>query len=231
MLSQTYLSLKGSITHLFKAISSGVDVIALDARDLIISKAYRTETKKELNWKIYSFDYINDMKNEQLVIFLDKAPAYDEEFQITIEYSTIPTATAISWVPENQTFGGDMKFMYTQCEAIHCRSIAPLQDAPGVKSTFNATLRVEAPYLAIASALPVEEKMQDTIVEDKVIKVYKYAQHIPVPSYLLALVAGHIEFKMAGKRAGVYAEPKILNQSVYELSEMDSFMSIVTILY
>jgi leukotriene-A4 hydrolase len=170
------------------------------------------------------------MKNDQLVIYLDHSLTYAEEFDITIEYTTAPAATAISWVPANQTFGGDMKFMYTQCEAVHCRSVAPLQDGPGAKSTFNATLRVEAPYVAIASALPVGTIDVPSVDGSKPMKVYKYAQQIPVPAYLLALVAGHLEFKMAGLRAGVYAEPKILNQSAFELSEMDSFMNIV-ILY
>eukprot|EP00830_Metopus_es_P016340 TRINITY_DN5024_c0_g1_i1.p1 TRINITY_DN5024_c0_g1~~TRINITY_DN5024_c0_g1_i1.p1 ORF type:complete len:687 (+),score=105.74 TRINITY_DN5024_c0_g1_i1:62-2062(+) len=219
--------LSGSIVHSFKSVRSGVKIAVLDARDLAIKNIFETKTKKQLSWKVYSFDYIENMKNDQLVIFFSNPLNNDEQIDITIEYATIPTATAVSWVPENQTFGKDMKFMYTQCEAIHCRSIAPLQDGPGVKSTFNATLRVAAPYVAIASALLVSESQYTIDDGAKTMKLYEYAQHIPVPSYLLALVAGHIEFKMAGKRAGVYAEPKILNQSVWELGEMDAFMSII----
>lgn len=215
----------GQITHKFKNILAGNNLVVLDARDLKITSVYNEKTKQMLSWKVYPYYYIEGMVNDQLVIYTSKALEYDELIEITIEYSTIPTATAVSWVPENQTFNGDLKFMYTQCEAIHCRSIAPLQDSPAVKSTFNATLRVEAPYVAIASALPV--KQTDVPSSNGIMKVYEYAQKIPVPSYLLALVAGHIEYKSAGKRAGVYAEPKILNKSADELMEMDSFMNIV----
>eukprot|EP00830_Metopus_es_P002985 TRINITY_DN1275_c0_g1_i1.p1 TRINITY_DN1275_c0_g1~~TRINITY_DN1275_c0_g1_i1.p1 ORF type:complete len:658 (+),score=77.99 TRINITY_DN1275_c0_g1_i1:38-2011(+) len=219
--------LRGSITHYFTALADGVKKIALDARDLKIKKVVNKNTGKDLAWVMYSYDYISVLKNEQFVISLDIELKKGERIEIEIEYATSPSATAINWVPANQTFGKDMKFMYTQCEAIHCRSIAPLQDTPGIKSTFNATMTVESPYVAIASALPV--KHQEVINEEtgKKENVYTYMQKIPVPSYLLAMVAGHLEYKKVGQRSGVYAEPIIVNQSAYEFDEMDSFLNII----
>ncbi len=218
----------GSVTHYLKSIASGIGVAVLDTRDIDISKVYDVQAKKELSWAVYPFEYITGMKNEQLVITLDHATRYNEVLEIRIEYKTSPDATAVNWVPENQTLSGDLKYMYTQCEAIQCRSIVPIQDSPAVKSTFNATLRVEAPYVAIASALLVNKTEIARRDGSGKVVVYKYAQSIPVPSYLLALVAGHIGFQMSGRRAGVYAEPAILEKSVNELSEMDAFMSIVS---
>ncbi len=213
-------TLRGKITHHFKAVSTG-NLVVLDARDLAIKRVYLAATGKELAWQIYSYDYITDTKNDQLAIWLDSALNYGQFLDLTIEYETSPDATAANWVPANQTFGGQYKFMYTQCEAIHCRSLAPLQDSPAIKSTFNATLRVPKPYRAIASAVLVDER------EENGTNVFRYAQRIPVQSYLLAMVAGYIDYQRSGPRASVYAEPKILNQSAWELQEMDLFLDTI----
>ena len=211
----------GTITHTFKSVTTGNDMLILDTSDLTIKDVKDVQTGKSLKWKVYPFSYITNANNQQLVISLEKKPEYNEIFKIEIAYHTSPNSTAVSWVPEGQTFGGKYKFMYTQCEPNYCRSIAPLQDSPGIKSTFNAILRVKAPYVAIASALPTGQR------EEGDLKIYEYAQKIPVPSYLLALVAGNIVFKSAGKRAGVYAEPEIVDNATEEFSDMDNFMNTV----
>jgi leukotriene-A4 hydrolase len=218
----------GEVTHFMRSLGANVKMVTLDTRDLTIKKVYNRQTKEALSWAVYPFLYISNMANQQLVITLNKPLNYDETLQLTIEYATAPDATAVSWVAENQTFNKDLKYMYTQCEAIHCRSIVPIQDSPAVKSTFNATLLVEAPYVALASALPT--KKSEILRPDGLapILVYEFSQQVPVPSYLLALVAGHIEYKSVGRRTGVYAEPAILEKSANELVEMETFMDIVS---
>jgi len=212
---------RGSVTHTLKSIATGIGRVVLDTRDLKISKVYNAVTKKELSWAVYPFTYITNMKNDMLVIEFDHYLNYGEIIKVTIEYVTSPTATAVSWVPESQTFGKKYKFMYTQCESVQARSIVPIMDTPGIKSTYNATLRVAAPYVAIASAIFVSNRTEGNM------NIYQYQQKIPIPSYLLAIVAGNIAYKKTGERAGVYAEPEILDKSVYELTEMDQFMNII----
>ena len=46
-------------------------------------------------------------------------------------------------MPRRQTAGKKLPYMYTQCQSIHCRSVAPLQDTPAVKSTYS--VHVETP--------------------------------------------------------------------------------------
>jgi leukotriene-A4 hydrolase len=207
-------------------LGSDVRRIVLDTRDLDIKgvEYYDKEGElKPLAYYISSYNYITDTKNEQLVIELPKgiAPGYGEIIKVKIKYSVNEKATAISWVPKEQTFDKDYEFLYTQCEAIHCRSIAPLQDSPAIKSKFSATIRVKHPYVPIVSGLLEENKTEGDI------RIYKFVQEIPVPSYLLALVVGHLEYKNTGKRTGVFAEPSKLNEAANELSEMEDFLNIV----
>lgn len=176
-----------------------------------------------MEYYVANYGYINVTKNEQLVIELPSNLEfeYGKIINVRIEYSVSKDATAISWVPSEQTFGKDHMFLYTQCEAIHCRSIAPLQDSPAIKSTFDATIRVAKPYVPIVSGLLVNKTTEGDI------EVYKYEQRIPVPSYLLALVAGNLTYEKIGPRTGVFAEPAIVKEAAEELSEMDAFLNIV----
>lgn len=43
-----------------------------------------------------------------------------------INYETSPTGQAFSWMSPEQTAGGLLPYMFTQCEDINCRSVAPL---------------------------------------------------------------------------------------------------------
>jgi len=52
-------------------------------------------------------------------------------------------------------------------------------------------------------------KTKETINGEK--RRTEFLCNIPVPSYLLALVAGNIETRMIGKRTGVIAEPEQLD--------------------
>ena len=155
------------------------------------------------------------------MIKVGRGLAYGEKITIKISYKASHEATAVNWVPVEQTFDKKYKFMYTQCEAIQCRSIVPIQDSPAIKSTFMASLTISSSYIAIASALPVRNFTKDGKT------TYVYKQEIPVPSYLLAFVAGDIAFNPIGQRSGVYSEPGMLKNATYELEEMDEFLDTI----
>lgn len=214
--------LKGTVVHKFRFTSSNVKRIVLDTRDITIYKVYnKDDPNKIYDYKIYPFNYITDMTNQQLVINLGSSFSYGNELNMTIEYEADKGATAVNWVTPEQTFGGKHEFMYTQCEAIQCRSIIPIQDSPSVKSTFDVKLNISEAYKAIASAVYVSNETKDGFT------TYSYSQKIPVPSYLFALVAGKIESKDIGKRCSVHAEPEILKNATKELSEMDDFLDTI----
>src|SRR5207248_7139940 len=62
--------------------------------------------------------------------------------QVRIAYRTAPSASALQWLEPSLTAGKAQPFLFTQSEAIHARTWIPLQDSPGVRLTYAATVRV-----------------------------------------------------------------------------------------
>jgi leukotriene-A4 hydrolase len=56
-----------------------------------------------------------------------------------VYYETDPTADAIQWLEPAQTEGKLHPYLFTQCQAIHCRTLIPIQDTPGNKVFIHLT--------------------------------------------------------------------------------------------
>ncbi len=75
--------------------------------------------------------------------------AVNNQTNVTLKlgYRTNGDAKAMSWMTESQTATKKLKYLFTQCEPIYCRSVAPLQDTPSIKSTYQANVTVKDPYV------------------------------------------------------------------------------------
>ena len=65
------------------------------------------------------------------------------EAVVMIVYTTSPGASAIQWADAAATADKVRPYVYTQCQAIHARSLMPCMDSPGIKATYTAN--VQAP--------------------------------------------------------------------------------------
>jgi len=90
--------------------------------------------------------------------------------------------------------------MFTQCESIHCRSVAPLQDTPAIKATYNVITITDAAYNTFVSATKINEE-----IDGKKKRSY-FEMTIPVESYLLAVASGALEEAKIGARTYVISE-------------------------
>ena len=99
----------------------------------------------------YKISSTKPEQGENLEIQFADAMIMSQVKAITIEYETTPDQQASSWLTKEQTDGKRLPYMFTQCESIHCRSIAPLQDTPAVKITYDLLLRVPRSFEAYAS--------------------------------------------------------------------------------
>lgn len=72
--------------------------------------------------------------------------------KLRIHYLTNDKTTAISWLKPSQTAGKKMPYLFTQCEDIACRSVAPLQDTPANKFTYEALVKVKNEFKVHMSA-------------------------------------------------------------------------------
>ena len=48
-------------------------------------------------------------------------------------------------------------YLFSQCQAIHARSLVPCQDMPAVKMSYSATVWVPQELTALMSAVPVDD--------------------------------------------------------------------------
>jgi len=143
--------------------------------------------------------------------------------RVKIHYKTSPNASAVQWLDPAQTAGGKNPFLFTQSQAILARTWIPLQDSPGIRFTYDATIQCPSNLMALMSA------ENDFVVHPDGIYHFKMPQAIP--SYLMALAVGDLKFHSYDNRSGVFAEPITLEKAAYEFVDMPKMISAAEELY
>jgi len=82
--------------------------------------------------------------------------------------------------------------------------------------TYEAHIRVEPPLTAVMSAERKGPAESPSFVMAK-----------PIPSYLIAMAVGDLAFRALGTRAGVYAEPPVLEPAANEFAETEAMIAAV----
>lgn len=162
----------------------------------------------ELGWE---FDRQDELLGERLHL-----KGLDNVSSFTLVLNTSSEARALQWLPGAQTAGGEHPFLYSQCQAIHARSIFPCQDTPSVRFTFSAEVEVPGALTAVMAAQQVGAEKRDAN------NVFRFEMPQPIPSYLFALGAGNLVFRELGPRTGVYAEPEIIEAAAWEFAENEA---------
>ena len=147
-------------------------------------------------------------------------PKNDGSCRITIVYQTTKQCSAVQWLPPAQTAGKKYPYLFTQCQAIHARSLLPCQDRCGVKMTYNAIVTVPHWAVCVMSALLESSET----VDDK--KVYSWKQSVPISSYLFALAVGELEKVDISKRCAIWSEPSLVAAAANEFAETEDFLKI-----
>lgn len=137
--------------------------------------------------------------------------------QVAITYRTTEEADALLWVE------GDSPFLFTQSQAILARTWIPCQDSPGIRMTYAADVQVREDLMALMSAVNPTERSADGR--------YHFEMNQPIPTYLLALAVGNVEFRSIGAHTGVYAVPELIDAAEYEFAEMEDLLVAAENLY
>ncbi|HEY4491726.1 MAG TPA: M1 family metallopeptidase [Acidobacteriota bacterium] len=192
-----------------------VQKLFLDVDDLIIHRATLGNAEAET-----SFVLQDQRKHLGRALIIDISP---DTSVVQLYYSTKPTAAALQWLQPEQTAGRKHPFLFTQSQAALARSWVPCQDTPSVRMTYEARIKTPTHLLAVMSAENPTEK------NDQGIYVFKMSN--PIPSYLLALAVGDIEFRSTGPRTGVYAEPAVVEKAAWEFAETEKMLQAAERLY
>jgi leukotriene-A4 hydrolase len=143
--------------------------------------------------------------------------------KVNIYYTTSKDAGALQWLTSQQTSGKQKPFLFTQSQPTLARSWVPSQDGPAVRFTYNATVKVPIDLMAVMSAENSQTKNANG--------VYHFTQSKPIPSYLMALAVGDLQFKAIDQRSGVYAEPSMLAKAAWEFADMGRMINEAEKLY
>ena len=199
-------------------VSPDADKLVLDTRDLVIRQAWWVKSASDLAPLRFTVGVRDPMLGSPLTIDLP-AEANAAELVIRISYQTRPEASGLQWVPAALTADKTHPFLFTQSQAIHARSWIPLQDSPQVRMTFDATIRVPDGMRAVMGAESVTNPLE--LAPNGVFRF-----HMPqaIPSYLVALGIGKLEFRATGPRTGVYAESSLVEAAAREFSDTEQMM-------
>lgn len=146
---------------------------------------------------------------------INLAKDYGSSVKVHIQLQTTKDCTALQWLTPAQTSNKKFPYMFSQCQAIHARSLFPCQDTPAVKSTY--TFNIRSPLPVLASGLPTGPRNFQPGKDGKSgTLLYTFQQDVPMPSYLFALASGDLASASIGPRSTVWTGPEELKASQWE---------------
>ena len=217
-----FKTIAGSVTLELKRLDPRSTQLVLDTKDLMIldvtqkaSDVLGATSKNQTIWvsRPFHLEKPDPILGSALVI--DLPPSKKGTESIKIDYETLESSSALQWLTEKQT-ARHKPFLYTESEPIGARSWIPLQDTPQVRAPYKARVHTDEGLRAVMSA------ENDPTVKAK--GLYSFVMPQAVPSYLIALAVGDLEFQETGPRTGVYAEKSMIKAAAKEFADTESMI-------
>ncbi|HEX3396770.1 MAG TPA: M1 family metallopeptidase [Steroidobacteraceae bacterium] len=212
----------GSVTLDLKRLDPRSTQLVLDTKNLMILDVTQRATdvlgataKNQTFWvsRPFHLEKPDPILGSALVI--DLPPSKRGTESIKIDYETLGDSPALQWLTGQQT-SRHKPFLYTESEPISARSWIPLQDTPQVRAPYRAKIHTDDNLRAVMSA--------ENDPKAKRNGQYSFVMPQAVPSYLIALAVGDLEFMETGPRTGVYAEKSVIKAAAKEFADTESMI-------
>jgi len=228
-------SMFGTVKTTYEILNQSLENIILDLHGPEISNVNLINEdyeKIELEYSIYDKNEDKEALGTPLVINLSSLKEKGQkeyenifnkkEITISIDFKTNEKCNGIQYLTKEQTRTKAYPFMFTQCEAILCRTLFPIQDTPSVKSIYKVKTIISPPLTFLFGGI-LKSHYYDCATKKK---INLFEQNIPIPSYLVAFVAGELEFAKISKRCGVWTEKGLANIAAKEFIDAEKYIEI-----
>ena len=222
--------LTGHVDITCRSQKSGECILTLDSRNLDVKGVYVCPQLTPLNFSIANSEFETTL-GSPITVRLPDAVAAHSEYVVRVVYSTTQSSSALQWLEKSQTSSGLYPFMFSQCQAIHARSLLPCQDLCQVKITYSARIRFPSHLEALMSAVrvgPSEPCPAPSLMlnSSESWRTVSYQQSVPIPAYLIAVVCGELSSKPIGPRSTVWAEPSVVDRAAWEFEDTERMIEV-----
>ena len=221
----TAKTLSGTAELTFNRRDPNASDLVLDTRDLTIHKAEAATGSGAWTATTHRLDAATPAFGSALHIAM---PSGADRVRVT--YSTSPSARGLQWLAPSQTAGKKQPFLFSQAQAIQARSFIPLQDTPGVRMTYEATIRTPKALVAVMAA-EMDPANVGPVVSDGPNRVFTFKMPQAIPSYLIAIAIGDLAFRKMSDRTGVWAEPSVVDAAAREFDDTETMITTTESLY
>ncbi|KAJ5674878.1 uncharacterized protein N7477_004812 [Penicillium maclennaniae] len=199
--------LVGNVVHRFKSTTDA------ESREIILDTSYLDIGSVKVNGQPSKWELMSSLApfGTPLRICLDKAVELNGTVEVDIAVKTTEKCTALQWLTPAQTSNKKHPYMFSQCQAIHARSIFPCQDTPDVKSTFD--FNITSPLPVMTSGLPLRDSSETPPIRK---------------AYLFAIASGDVSEAPIGPRSVVATSPDKLEECKWELeADTETFINTI----
>jgi len=202
--------LSGTVDLDVERLDAAASELVLDSSALSIRQAWLLEGGQPRRELAFSKGAAQQELGEPLRITVP-AGAAGARLAVRISYQTSPQAGGLQWLSPAQTAGREAPFLFSQSQSIYARSWIPLQDSPSVRATFTARVHAPPGLRVVMGASNALETPADGW--------YRFEMPQPIPSYLMAIAVGRIDYREIGPRSAVFAEPPVLDAAAREFAD------------
>ena len=198
--------------------------LTLDSRDLKIIDVLLVTSNGATS---ISFNYDTSKADPTIgtpiLVDLPTSSAIGQKYVVRVCYETTESSSALQWLGPAQTKSRQFPFMFSQCQAIHARSLLPCQDLCAVKVTYSAKITHPSNLTALMSAVRNSIEPSSSSYDHS---VSTFHQSVPIPAYLIAVVCGELEGRKIGPRSTVWAEPAVVDSAASEFIDTEQMIQV-----